>query len=60
MEPKLTAFDAADFLDSEEVIAEYLRQVEATGDKALLEAAKADVKRAREAMAGERPAPTNF
>ena len=44
---KTTAFDAADYLDSEEMIAEYLNQALASGDTDLLLAAIGDVARAR-------------
>ena len=44
---KTTAFDAADYLDSEEMMAEYLNQALASGDTDLLLAAIGDVVKAR-------------
>jgi len=44
---KTTEFDAAEFLDSEEMIAEYLNQALASGDTDLLLAAIGDVAKAR-------------
>ena len=44
---KTTAFDAADYLDSEEMIAEYLNLALASGDSDLLLAAIGDVAKAR-------------
>lgn len=44
---KTTAFDAADYLDSEEMMAEYLNQALASGDTDLLLAAIGDVAKAR-------------
>lgn len=44
---KTTAFDAANYLDSEEMIAEYLNQALASGDTDLLLAAIGDVARSR-------------
>ncbi len=42
-----TTFEAADYLDSEEMMAEYLNQALASGDTDLLLAAIGDVARAR-------------
>ena len=44
---KTTAFDAADYLDSEDMMAEYLNQALASGDTDLLLAAIGDVAKAR-------------
>lgn len=44
---KTTAFDAADYLDSEEMMTEYLNQALASGDTDLLLAAIGDVAKAR-------------
>lgn len=44
---KTTAFDAADYLESEDMMAEYLNQALASGDTDLLLAAIGDVARAR-------------
>ena len=44
---KTTAFDAADYLDREEMMAEYLNQALASGDTDLLLAAIGDVAKAR-------------
>lgn len=44
---KTSEFDAADYLDSEEMIAEYLNLALASGDTDLLLAAIADVAKAR-------------
>lgn len=44
---KTIEFDAADFLDSEEMITEYLNQALASGDTDLLLAAIGDVAKAR-------------
>lgn len=44
---KTTEFDAANYLDSEEMIAEYLNQALASGDTDLLLSAIGDVARAR-------------
>lgn len=44
---KTTAFDAADYLDSEDVMAEYLNQALASGDTDLLLAAIGDVAKAQ-------------
>ena len=47
MAPKLIPFDMADYLDTEERIAEYLAQVRADGDEAELRRALDHVARAR-------------
>lgn len=44
---KISEFDAADYLDSEEMIAEYLNQALTNGDTDLLLAAIGDVAKAR-------------
>lgn len=44
---KTIAFDAADYLDSEDMMAEYLNQALASGDTDLLLAAIGDVAKAR-------------
>lgn len=44
---KTTTFEAADYLDSEEMMAEYLNQALASGDTDLLLAAIGDVAKAR-------------
>lgn len=44
---KTTRFEAADYLDSEEMMAEYLNQALASGDTDLLLAAIGDVAKAR-------------
>lgn len=44
---KTTAFDAADYLDSEDMMAEYLNQALASGDTDLLLAAIGDLAKAR-------------
>jgi len=47
MKNKITRFDVADYLDSEEMIAEYLNAVIEDGDPALLLAAIGDVAKAK-------------
>lgn len=49
---KITDFDAADYLDNEKVIAEYLKAAREGPDPAVLAAALADIARARAAKSG--------
>jgi len=54
----LSTFDVVPHLDSEEVIAEYLRP--GRGDSAFLEVARADLRRAREAAGSKAKEPPKF
>lgn len=47
---KVSTFDAVDYLDSEEMIAEYLAAAEEDGDPAVLRTALDNVTRARECI----------
>lgn len=51
---ELPDFDAADYLDSEEAIAEFLKAMADSGDVAMLAGATATAERARERLEGMR------